>query len=177
MTLNGEVNSKSNSFIISGNLTGDEKGISQLVNNTKEIDFTFFDNSSTIPLEERKRNMKCKVTNKKEDNYEITCKPESDFQGNIHQASGNFNDTSLTLNLKKDKDFVKIYTIDDNPNKAYFRKNSSGLTGGAIAGIVIGFVAALIIFAIIAMYLKEPNPPINNYSSVQGLSSTDNLKE
>ena len=177
VTLNGEVNSKSKSFIISGYLKGNEVGKSQLVNNATEIDFTFFDNSSTTPLEERKRNMKCKVTNNKEEKYEITCKPESDFQGNIHQASGNFSDTSLTLNLKEDKDYVKINTMDDNPNKAYFRKNSSGLSGGAIAGIIIGLVAALIIFAIIALYLKGPNAPIINYSSVQGLSSTDNMKE
>ena len=102
--------------------------------------------------------MACKATNSKEEKYEITCKPESDFQGNIHQASGNFNDTSLTLNLMKGKDSVKINTMDGNPSKAYFRKNSSGLSGGAIAGIVIGLVAALIIFAIIVLYLKEPNP-------------------
>ena len=177
VTLNGEVNNKYNSFVISGSLEGDDAGKSQLVTNAKEICFTFFDNSPTTPLKERKRIMNCTVTDKKEEKYEITCKPDTDFQGNIHQASGIFNDTSVTLNMTEGKDSVMINIKDDNPNKAYYRKNSSGLSGGAIAGIVISLVAALIIFAVIALYLKKPNTPIINYSSVQGISSTDNLKE
>ena len=177
VTLNGEVNNKYNSFVISGSLKGDDAAKKQLVSNAKEICFTFFDNSSTSPLKERMRIMNCTVTNNEEEKYEITCKPDTDFQGNIHQASGNFYDTSVTLNMTEGKDSVMINIKDDNPNKAYFRKKSSGLSGGAIAGIVIGLVAALIIFAIIALYLKDPNTPNINYASVQGLSSTDNLKE
>ena len=177
VTLNGEVHNQYNSFVISGSLKGNEGGKNQLVNNAKEIDFIFFDNSSTTPSEDRKRKMNCKVTNNQEEKYEITCKPDNDFQGNIHQASGNYSDTSLTLNMEEGKDSVMVNVKDNIRNKANYRKSSSGLSGGAIAGIVIGFIGAFIIVTVLVMLLKEPKAPINNISSVQALSSIDNIKE
>lgn len=177
VTLNGEVHNQYNSFVISGSLKGNEGGKNQLVNNAKEIDFIFFDNSSTTPSEDRKRKMNCKVTNNQEEKYEITCKPDNDFQGNIHQASGNYSDTSLTLNMEEGKDSVMVNVKDNIRNKANYRKSSSGLSGGAIAGIVIVFIVAFIIVTVLVMLLKEPKAPINNISSAQALSSTDNIKE
>ena len=49
---------------------------------------------------------------------------------------------------------------------AVYRKSSSGLSGGAIAGIVIACVAVLIAAAVAAIMLKKPTPPIDNTTVV-----------
>ena len=66
---------------------------------------------------------------------------------------------------------VDYYTRGSN---AKYRKNSSGLSGGAIAGIVIACVVVLVAASIAAIMLRKPSPPIDN-STVVGLKSTDNL--
>lgn len=66
---------------------------------------------------------------------------------------------------------VDYYTTGSN---AKYRKNSSGLSGGAIAGIVIACVVVLVAASIAAIMLRKPSPPIDN-STVVGLKSTDNL--
>ena len=47
-----------------------------------------------------------------------------------------------------------------------YRKSSSGLSGGAIAGIVIACVAVLIAAAVAAIMLRKPTPPIDNTTVV-----------
>ena len=49
---------------------------------------------------------------------------------------------------------------------AVYRKSSSGLSGGAIAGIVIACVAVLIAAAVAAIMLRKPTPPIDNTTVV-----------
>ena len=63
------------------------------------------------------------------------------------------------------------YTTGSN---AKYRKKSSGLSGGAIAGIVIASVVVLVAASIAAIMLRKPSPPIDN-STVVGLKSTDNI--
>ena len=65
----------------------------------------------------------------------------------------------------------EYYTTGSN---AKYRKKSSGLSGGAIAGIVIACVVVLVAASIAAIMLRKPSPPIDN-STVVGLKSTDNL--
>ena len=55
-----------------------------------------------------------------------------------------------------------------------YRKNSSGLSGGAIAGIVIACVVVLAAASIAAIMLRKPTPPIDN-TTVVGLKTVDNI--
>lgn len=66
---------------------------------------------------------------------------------------------------------VDYYTTGSN---AKYRKKSSGLSGGAIAGIVIACVVVLVAASIAAIMLRKPSPPIDN-STVVGLKSADNI--
>ena len=51
-------------------------------------------------------------------------------------------------------------------NSAGYRKSSSGLSGGAIAGIVIACVVVLIAAAVAAIMLRKPTPPVDNTTVV-----------
>jgi hypothetical protein len=62
-------------------------------------------------------------------------------------------------------------------NNPIYRKSSSGLSGGAIAGIVIACAVVLIIASIIAMMLRKPVTHAKNSSSVIGLRTVDNYSE
>ena len=111
--------------------------------------------------------------NEDQNDYKIRCDPDKAFQGNLHRAVGNVGDTSLMLDLEKDKDSVSVDPDSSQKNPTYYRKNSSGLSGGAIAGIVIACAAALIIATILALALKGPKAPVANNSSIVGLKTDD----
>lgn len=64
-------------------------------------------------------------------------------------------------------------TKTDAVNNISYRKNSSGLSGGAIAGIVIACAVVLIAASIVAMMLRKPAPPLDN-TTVVGLKTVDN---
>ena len=199
VTLNGEAVGKSTYFVISGSLEGEKKGVDEL-RAAKAIKFKFYDNSPNPTLKDGKRllsdltdrevKIECPVTNSDQNNYEITCTPTEAFQGNLHRASGEVGDTSLTLNLGQGKDGVDVDPNKSSPspspssssssssnepqkNPTNYRKNSSGLSGGSIAGIVIACAAALIIATIVALVLKSPKAPVNNNSSIVGLKTDD----
>ena len=56
--------------------------------------------------------------------------------------------------------------VEQTSTNPVYRKSSSGLSGGAIAGIVIACVAVLIAAAVAAIMLRKPTPPINNTTVV-----------
>ena len=56
--------------------------------------------------------------------------------------------------------------VEQTSTNPVYRKSSSGLSGGAIAGIVIACVAVLIAAAVAAIMLRKPTPPIDNTTVV-----------
>ena len=63
-------------------------------------------------------------------------------------------------NFIADDDVNKISSIGGSGNR-YYSKSSSGLSGGAIAGIVIACVVALAAASIAAIMLRKPAPVDN----------------
>ena len=75
--------------------------------------------------------------------------------------------------VSTDTDKTTDATKTDAVNNISYRKNSSGLSGGAIAGIVIACAVVLIAASIVAMMLRKPAPPLDN-TTVVGLKTVDN---
>jgi hypothetical protein len=98
---------------------------------------------------------------------------------NINSLTGSNGDYSLTLYVKdwQNTDTQIItgkYNTNDPSNNIMYRKDSSGLSGGAIAGIVIACVVVLAAASIAAIMLRKPTPPIDN-TTVVGLKTVDNI--
>lgn len=65
-------------------------------------------------------------------------------------------------------------TVGSSDSRYNYNKSSSGLSGGAIAGIVIACVVAIIAAAIAVIMLRKPAAPIDASATVANLK-TDNL--
>jgi hypothetical protein len=130
-------------------------------------------------------NVSCTAKDNTNNQYEFTCTPEEGVKGTIFLSTiTDKNNTAVSLNITRGKD-----TIDYSPNStdtttpninrnAVYRKSSSGLSGGAIAGIVIACAVVLIVASLIAIMMKKSTvaaaPFQTQTPSIVGLRSVDN---
>jgi hypothetical protein len=140
----------------------------------------------TVPTSSQKEpaTVTCKV--KKVIDGEATMECTSDAELNskmsdFHNVATTVNGNPLNIEVKegmKNEDPVKTgqyYVPAGNGNtNRYYRNSSSGLSGGAIAGIVIACVVALAAASIAAIMLRKPAPPIDN-TTVVGLKTVENI--
>ena len=93
----------------------------------------------------------------------------------IHMRSGLTDDktTKIVMNMK-DGESAKI-SESPTSNTANYHKSSSGLSGGAIAGIVIACVVVLIAAAVAAIMLRKPSVPPTDNTTVTGLNAVENV--
>jgi hypothetical protein len=86
----------------------------------------------------------------------------------IHLSTGNSTDgTLLTVEMQDyDTNTTANIRTQGSSNRYIYNKSSSGLSGGAIAGIVIACVVALAAASIAAVMLRKPTPPVDNTTIV-----------
>lgn len=97
--------------------------------------------------------------------------------GNLHLSTGTASDgTLLTVYMKNGAgNSTDIISTTGSGTRYTYNKSSSGLSGGAIAGIVIACVAVLLAVSIAALMLRKPAaPPIDN-STISGLKVVENV--
>lgn len=138
-----------------------------------EIPFIFNDISEgTNSLKE----VNCKVINKDIDDYRLRCSPGVDFTSNIQLSCGEVDNSKICLNMKENDfiDFKGNSTLDIISKK----KSSGGLSGGAIAGIIIPCCALLIASAIFAFLCrKTPSETTLFQYSKTNNTSTENIRQ
>ena len=164
---NGEIGTKNKGkFAINGNL----------VDTVKDDDTVVLDLHDDITNEDKK--IPCLVTRNSGDAVSLNCDTnEENIIADLDSKSGMDGTTKVFLNMKSGNERIEITDANSTTNSnAVYRKNSSGLSGGAIAGIVIACVVVLIAASVAALMLRKPTvaPPVDNTTAVQ-LRTVDNI--
>ena len=157
------------------------KGIlkpSDTLNQNQNFDLELYDLSNN-----EMKTVSCKVNEIKTNSGSCTIEcdtvktPLSTNLGNLTLAkSSNPEKLYLKINTDKLKDQNQIITSESiNNSNVLSNKSSSGLSGGAIAGIVIACVAVLAAASIIAICLRRPKPVVDTTITVMGLQNGENI--
>ena len=157
------------------------KGIlkpSDTLNQNQNFDLELYDLSNN-----EMKTVSCKVNEIKTNSGSCTIEcdtvktPLSTNLGNLTLAkSSNPEKLYLKINTDKSKDQNQLITSESiNNSNVLSNKSSSGLSGGAIAGIVIVCVAVLAAASIIAICLRRPKPVVDTTITVMGLQNGENI--
>jgi len=143
-------------FNIKGTTKPNATFLESYVNQVINLIFTHKSGSSRRRLETSEKPCTVQSSN------EIQCEGEVDGKiTKIETSSDNYN---LTFVPQSENTYPTSPKSDSN--SAVYRKSSSGLSGGAIAGIVIACVVVLIAAAVAAIMLRKPTPPVDNTTVV-----------
>ena len=147
-----------------------------LLENSRRIRNLIEDNEDvTMNIKNNENEMKsylCKIQmTKSGSNSSLTCDTSSDplktTVGKIHLSSGNSTDKTLVSVEMLNSEGNSTTPVEYNgARNVFYSKSSSGLSGGAIAGIVIACVVVLAAASIAAIMLRKPSPPIDNTTVV-----------
>jgi len=170
-------NAGDNKLTLSGYATPIEEA-RENIKNGSTYDMKFYDVST-----DRMKTVPCTVTDFPDVVGEsIPCTLECDTASNpIETYVGNLTQASIDVQKKmyltvnpdlSSQDASKLLT--PSSGRTFYRKDSSGLSGGAIAGIVIACVVVLAAASIAAIMLRKPTPPVDN-TTVVGLKTVENI--
>lgn len=136
---------------------------SGVLDGRKTINMEFIDYSTS----KGKKNVTCAIQKiEGEDMYMLDCDSTiRTYISNITNAKSHETDLYFKINVRQNETGELVGTSGGNK---FYRKNSSGLSGGSIAAIVIACVVAIIAASIIAIMVKKPshNPPQDNTTIV-----------
>ena len=111
---------------------------------------------------------------KHELNCNTTDNPINTNAQKLHLSSGNSSDALLFVEMENPDDTTAIKSTGQEDAPITYPKSSSGLSGGAIAGIVIACVAVLAAVVVTVFMIKKSSTPVDNSGTVADLK-TDNL--
>ena len=149
------VSKLSDTFKITGTTKPNATFLEQFLNEVIELKITYTSDSSRRRLAEEP--VSCTIKS----SSELQCTGE--IPGKITYIEKN-EGKNLSF-VPENEDSYPSYAKSES-NSAVYRKSSSGLSGGAIAGIVIACVVVLIAAAVAAIMLRKPSPPVDNTTVV-----------
>ena len=148
---NSTVTTNDNTFTIEGTLKEGEL-------NDKQV---------TLSLDEEGNgdltNVTCKVNNLGSQKYQLVCSSNKKVKAHLDGVMGKTSSKPLLIYMKSDSD--DEVDLDPSVNHIYPKKSSSGLSGGAIAGIIIACCVALIAAAVAAFLCNRGSKPALDQSS------------
>lgn len=123
---------------------------------------TIKDKKVTLCLDEKGngilKNVTCDTTNKGNNKYELSCSSNNAVTAHLNGVSGVTSDKTILVEMKEGKpDLVEIYSSKNRFNK---NSSSSGLTAGAIVGIIFACLVALAAVAVVIV-LCNTKPKIS----------------
>lgn len=149
-------------------------GYSETPIKDKEVTFSFDEKGNGIL-----KNVTCEVLPLVDNKYQFNCESEKSLRANINSAMGKSpNGINVLLNFDKDaegkyNDLLVVNNLSNFYGKQYY--SNAGLSGAAIAGIVIACVSALILIGLFAFCCKNKvNPHPINETVMQIYSSNSN---
>jgi len=149
------VSELSKSFNIKGTTKPNATFLEQFLNDGIKLKITYTSDSSRRRLAYEE--VPCTIKS----SSELQCTGEIPGKITYIEKNEGYNLSFVPENDKSYPSYAK-----SESNSAVYRKSSSGLSGGAIAGIVIACVVVLIAAAVAAIMLRKPSPPIDNTTVV-----------
>lgn len=138
------------------NITGDLYNAQKQLENKDKIILEFYADKDKNEI----KNVTCNIIN--ENKVILRCIPEKKFNSNIINGYSNLKNGHLFVIFKNSENQIEI----EEPeifNNTYNKKNSDGLSTGAIIGIVIAVVCVLVAGAVVAVvFLKKKNKKVPN---------------
>jgi hypothetical protein len=126
------------------------RGLDDSTIKTGKYNFRFFDNY----IKEEK-NYSCYISNNPDGKtYDLECDATIPFNATLNDRLG-FGDEEKNLNkiVKLQNDNYRVHFTA--ANRSYYRQNSSGLSGGAIAGIVAVTIVALVAISLLILFVRR----------------------
>ena len=153
------VNNEINELNITGYINDNKFSYNKI-----NLDMALMQNSK-----EKIENITC-TTTKLSDKYNLQCNTKNEMSGKLISAYSNLGNANLIVNIpeqnKKDINFNKISS--ESASKTFYRKSSSGLSGGTIAAIIIPCCIVLIAITALSIYFikRKPIKPEANATTV-----------
>ena len=156
----------------------EEKGLKFKL--TGEMDSYLPDKQIILSFDEKGdgkiKNATCDINYLQGSIFELDCLTEKSINSHLNGVTGTTTSTGEKVILYMKPGTDEVLNAGSNYMGLYNRGSSSGLSGGAIAGIVIACVIALLAIAIGAMLCRKTNVPAPFQESTLGVN-TSNMTE
>ena len=126
------------------------------------------DGDATLLLYEKEnetlKDIPCELIKKWGNQYDLECTPKIDISGELDGTEIDTNNKTLIISTYNKDEFLNFNVYR---NKFYKKTSNKGLSGGAIAALIISCVAALVFLGVLIIFFRNPKniaPPIEKSS-------------
>ena len=155
-------------YIILENSTLEQNEMKFTVSGTIQKNDNLKDGDATLLLYEKEnetlKDIPCELIKKWGNQYDLECTPKIDISGELDGTEIDTNNKTLIISTYNKDEFLNFNVYR---NKFYKKTSNKGLSGGAIAALIISCVAALVFLGVLIIFFRNPKniaPPIEKSS-------------